>query len=319
MRPARRPRGRPPRARRPRRVPGRAHGARAQRAAAGARLRLRRGRTPATSRDLALELFDSARAAGLHRYGDEQRELFGNAALLHDIGTFLSYSDHHLHSYYLIRHADLLGFDENEIATMAATALFHRKAKPGARHPAFAELDRDDAQGGAPAQRAPAPGGVLDRGHTGSVAHAALRRDGRRDLVLEVRPAGDWHLERWRLENRKEAIEQALGRGLTVTSARAVGAAVRPRHATARGPDPRRDPARGPFTSSRVSAQAKYDLGSGSKPSCRKSSWNWHRVRSSTPVSVTTMFSSRRAVCSRSGLPANVSMAKVMFCLISAG
>jgi Exopolyphosphatase len=66
----------------------------------------------------------------------------GHAALLHDIGTFLSYSDHHLHSYYLIRHADLLGFDENEIATMATTALFHRKAKPGTRHPAFAELDR---------------------------------------------------------------------------------------------------------------------------------------------------------------------------------
>src|SRR5450759_4955808 len=51
---------------------------------------------------LALELFDSAAAAGLHRYGDEQRELLGHAALLHDIGTFLSYSDHHLHSLSLI-------------------------------------------------------------------------------------------------------------------------------------------------------------------------------------------------------------------------
>ena len=31
-----------------------------------------------------------------------------------------------------------------------------------------------------------------------------------------VRPAKDWHLERWRLENRRQAVEKALGRALTV-------------------------------------------------------------------------------------------------------
>ncbi len=165
---------------------------------------------------LALELFDSAGGAGLHRYGDEQRELFEHAALLHDIGTFLSYSDHHVHSSYLIRHADLLGFDENETATMAATALFHRKASPGTRHPAFAELDR-------PTRKAVRLLSVLlrlaeymDRSHAGAIAHAALRADGPGTLVLEVRPAKDWHLESWRLESGREAIEKGLGRTLTV-------------------------------------------------------------------------------------------------------
>ena len=166
--------------------------------------------------DLALDLFDSARTVGLHRYDDEERELFGYAALLHDVGTFLSYSDHHLHSYYLIRHADLPGFDEHEIAIMAATALFHRKARPGARHPAFAELGR-------PARKAVRQFSVLlrmaeymDRGHAGAVAHAVLRADGPGALVLEVQPARDWHLERWRLESRHEAVEKALGRTLKV-------------------------------------------------------------------------------------------------------
>jgi exopolyphosphatase/guanosine-5'-triphosphate,3'-diphosphate pyrophosphatase len=165
---------------------------------------------------LALELFDSADTAGLHRYGDEERELFGHAALLHDIGTFLSYSDHHLHSYYLVRHADLLGFDDNEIATMAATALFHRKARPGPRHPAFADLDR-------PTRKAVRLLSVLlrlaeymDRSHSGAIAHAALRADGPGALVLEVRPAKDWHLERWRLESRREAVEKGLEHTLTV-------------------------------------------------------------------------------------------------------
>ena len=165
---------------------------------------------------LALELFDSSRAAGLHRYGAAERELFAHAALLHDIGTFLSYTDHHLHSYYLIRHADLVGFDEGEIAAVAATALFHRKSRPGGRHEAFQGLGR--------AWRARVQvlsallrlAEYLDRGHARSVAHAALRRDGGRALALEVQAASDWHLERWRLENRRDALEKALGRSLTV-------------------------------------------------------------------------------------------------------
>jgi len=165
---------------------------------------------------LALELFDSARAVGLHRYGDEERELFWYAALVHDVGTFLSYSDHHLHSYYLIRHADLLGFNENEIATMAATALFHRKAKPGTRHPAFAELDRPMRKEVRLLSALLRLAEYLDRGHSGAVAHASLRADGPGALVLEVRPAKDWHLEQWRLENRREAVEKGLGRTLTV-------------------------------------------------------------------------------------------------------
>lgn len=38
---------------------------------------------------LALELFDSSRAAGFHRLGADERELLEYCALLHDIGTFI--------------------------------------------------------------------------------------------------------------------------------------------------------------------------------------------------------------------------------------
>ena len=51
------------------------------------------------------------------------------------------------------------------------------------------------------------------------MAHAALLRDGKSSLVLEVQPASDWHLERWRLENRRATLEKALGRRLTLREA----------------------------------------------------------------------------------------------------
>jgi exopolyphosphatase/guanosine-5'-triphosphate,3'-diphosphate pyrophosphatase len=165
---------------------------------------------------LALDLFDSAAAAGLHRFAAADRELLAHAALLHDIGTFLSYNDHHLHSHYLIRHADLIGFDEGEVAMMAGVALFHRKSRPAAGHEALAGLDRGARTRVRLLSALLRLAEYLDRGHAGAVAHVTLRREGSKALVLEVEPASDWHLERWRLEDRAETIEKALGRSLTV-------------------------------------------------------------------------------------------------------
>ena len=48
--------------------------------------------------DLAEQLFNSGRAIGLHDLGSDERELLGYAARLHDIGTFVAFSNHHLHS-----------------------------------------------------------------------------------------------------------------------------------------------------------------------------------------------------------------------------
>ena len=59
--------------------------------------------------DLAEQLFDSSRAIGLHDLGGDERDLLGYAARLHDIGTFLAFSNHHLHSQYIITNASSPG------------------------------------------------------------------------------------------------------------------------------------------------------------------------------------------------------------------
>ena len=171
---------------------------------------------------LALELFDSARATGLHRLGPEERELLEYAALLHDIGTFLSYTRHHQHTYYLIRHADLVGFDQEEIAIMAATAYFHRKALPAPRFEAFSGLDRRSRKVvrrlGAFLRLAE----YLDRGHAGAIAHARLRREAG-SLLLELQPDGDWSLEEWAVERRRDSLEKAFGYPLGVIAVPLIG------------------------------------------------------------------------------------------------
>jgi exopolyphosphatase/guanosine-5'-triphosphate,3'-diphosphate pyrophosphatase len=165
---------------------------------------------------LALELFDSSRKAGFHGLGDQERELLDYTALLHDVGTFVSYPDHHVHSAYLIANADLLGFDQREIAVMAATALFHRKAAPAVRFPAYARLDGPDRKTVSALANLLRLAERLDRSHGAVVRHARLVADGRRALTLKLVTNGPAQLELWGLENRRVSMQKAMGRRLTV-------------------------------------------------------------------------------------------------------
>jgi len=68
--------------------------------------------------------------APLHGYGSAERDLLDAAAFLHDLGTIISYNDHHRHSQTLIINAGLPGFTPRETALIALLVRYHRKGKP---------------------------------------------------------------------------------------------------------------------------------------------------------------------------------------------
>jgi exopolyphosphatase/guanosine-5'-triphosphate,3'-diphosphate pyrophosphatase len=165
---------------------------------------------------LALELFDSAEKVGLHHLGAHERELLGYAAQLHDIGVFLSYNSHHVHTYYLIRNAEMLGFDQSEIRLMATTALFHRKALPAKKHPAMKELDKRSRKAVQMLSVLLRLAEVLDRSHTRAVSHVRLRAKGKKGLTLEVHARHDCQLELWGIQSQLRAAEKVLDREVRV-------------------------------------------------------------------------------------------------------
>lgn len=91
---------------------------------------------------LALQIF--ACVASQNHLDQRCQQLLEAAALLHDIGYFISYDQHHKHSYHLIRHANLFGFTPRERELMANLARYHRKAKPKKSHENFAALPAED-------------------------------------------------------------------------------------------------------------------------------------------------------------------------------
>ncbi|MFM7190528.1 MAG: Ppx/GppA phosphatase family protein, partial [Microcystaceae cyanobacterium] len=80
----------------------------------------------------ALAFFDQLQGI-LHFWGDREREWLWAAAILHNCGIYISHSSHHKHSYYLIRHGELLGFTEIELELIANLARYHRRNKPKRR------------------------------------------------------------------------------------------------------------------------------------------------------------------------------------------
>lgn len=79
-------------------------------------------------RYLAGRLFNQL--APLHGYGRPERELLDAASLLHDLGTVISYDDHHKHSQTLIINSGLPGFSPRETSLVALLTRYHRKGKP---------------------------------------------------------------------------------------------------------------------------------------------------------------------------------------------
>jgi len=170
--------------------------------------------------DVSLMLFDSAKALGLHKFGGPERDLLEYAALLHDIGTFVSYENHHAHSHYLIHNADLLGFDRMELACMAATAYFHRRTPPRKKHPLFATLDPQAKRAVPVLSMILRMAESLDRSHASLVKSVVLERNGSKGTVLEIRASQDCELELWGVRHHLDAFENVFGQPLEVRVAR---------------------------------------------------------------------------------------------------
>ncbi|MCX6696309.1 MAG: Ppx/GppA phosphatase family protein [Methanoregula sp.] len=163
---------------------------------------------------LALELFDSARDLKLHAFGNWERELLKYATFLHDIGSFIAFSNHHAHSYYMIKNSELLGFDQKEISIMANLARFHRKKLPGKKSRDLAELDPHGREVVRVLSMFLRLGESLDRSHAALIQHAGFSKLEKNAVVLSLVGRGDCQLECWGLENERPAFEKVFHRKL---------------------------------------------------------------------------------------------------------
>ena len=165
---------------------------------------------------LALAIFDQTRT--VHGLTDREREWLEFAALLHDIGSLISYERHHRHSYYLIRNGDLRGFDPDEIEVVALVARYHRRGTPKRSHEEYSRLPsplRKTVRTLASILRVAES---LDRSHTQTIAGLDLRDRGA-DALLLIKTTGDAELEVWATNRTLQPFEALLGKPVRLEAA----------------------------------------------------------------------------------------------------
>ena len=183
--------------------------------------------------DLALELFDGL--SPLHGLGEEDRELLEAAALLHNVGVFVSHSAHHRHSYYIIRNSEhLTGFTEREIEIIAQVARYHRKSAPKSKHPEFASLspsDQNRVRWMAATLRVAIGLDRSDRQVVTRIRVADMddsagpggsEPDGELRLVARVSPDVDTSVELFTAQSRSQLLESITGRTVVIEPETAV-------------------------------------------------------------------------------------------------
>jgi exopolyphosphatase/guanosine-5'-triphosphate,3'-diphosphate pyrophosphatase len=180
---------------------------------------------------LCLSMFDQTR--GVHGLTDREREWLEFAALLHDIGTHISYTGHHKHSYYLIKNGDLRGFEPQEAEIIALVARYHRKSPPRKVHADYNALGPKRRKSVRTLAAILRFAETLDRSHAQVIGGIELHDRGEEYLV-KLRATGDAELELWAAQRQIEPLEGALGKPIRLSAGR-TSYAEQPEH-TARIP-----------------------------------------------------------------------------------
>ena len=166
----------------------------------------------------ALNLYDSTHKT-LHRDDGSGRDLLWAAAMLHACGQHINLSAYHKHSWYLIRHGELLGYSESEHLMIAAIARYHRRSLPKKRHESWQALqtryNRRTVSEMALLLRLAA---ALDRRPDPVVQKLKARVKGS-VLILELVPERlnqNLSLEQWSLESCSALVSDVTGLNLKV-------------------------------------------------------------------------------------------------------
>lgn len=169
-----------------------------------------------TVTSLALGLFDTAKELRLHNLQENERELLQYASFLHDIGSFIAYTEHQAHSYYIISNAELLGFDCREIAIMANIARFHRKGLPRKKTPEMLELQSREWEAVRILSTFLRLAESLDRSHAAFIRSVRFTRVEKGTVHLSINARGDCQLEIWGVEAEKKAFEKVFLKSLVM-------------------------------------------------------------------------------------------------------
>jgi exopolyphosphatase/guanosine-5'-triphosphate,3'-diphosphate pyrophosphatase len=158
---------------------------------------------------MALAIFDQMQ--DVHGLGRAERRILHAAALLHEIGMFVSRASHHKHSLYLIENSSLVGFLPNEVRMVANVARYHRKSPPKPSHLSFQSLAKNERGIVTALSAIMRVADALDHGHKQLVRKVSVIVE-RARVRLVVEADGNLTFGTWSLRNKSDMFRDVFSR-----------------------------------------------------------------------------------------------------------
>ena len=165
---------------------------------------------------LSTKLFDEL--ADDHRLTPRDRLLLQTAALLHDVGVYVSLRAHHKHSQYILSASQIFGLSKDETAIVANITRYHRGTVPQRSHLPYMELDHDERLLVSKLSALLRIANALDAEHLQKVRDLRIVR-GEKAWVLELIGTGDIRIEQIAGAARSDLFVEVFGHELVVRPA----------------------------------------------------------------------------------------------------
>ena len=158
--------------------------------------------------DLAGKLFRALQEE--HRLDSRYELILHIAALLHEVGLFVSGNAYHKHSLYIILNSELFGLRRSDVLLVALVARYHRRASPKPTHQGYATLDRQQRVAVSKLAAILRVADALDRSRSQRVEDIRVHRDDDR-LLVSVPHVDDLSLEQLALKQKGPLFEEIFG------------------------------------------------------------------------------------------------------------
>jgi exopolyphosphatase/guanosine-5'-triphosphate,3'-diphosphate pyrophosphatase len=162
---------------------------------------------------LAGSLFDQLRP--LHGLEQKDRKILQAAAMLHDVGQFVSYKGHHKHSLYLLCNTELPNVSEREMLLVANVARYHRKAHPQEHHHYFMILDEGERESVTQLAAILRVADALDREHRQRVTGVTVKVSDH-EVALWLDGTAGALLESFTVQKKANLFQQVFGREINL-------------------------------------------------------------------------------------------------------
>jgi len=139
------------------------------------------------------------------------------AAILHEIGTFISTRSHHKHAMYIINNSELFGLSERDQLLVALVVRYQRRSSPQPEHEGYATLDRNDRVAVSKLAAILRLAIALDESRSQRISSLRCKRENQQ-LVIRTQGVEDVSLEQLTVRQSGELFEEVFGMSVFLRS-----------------------------------------------------------------------------------------------------